>query len=166
MATVNVQLSVNPISFAIRYYSHTLYFHLKTQLLKMMMEEIILLLAILLLLAVVIGGTAVMIWARRSRPTAAISDLENRLKSYLESSELDTLEFSEYLEKMIGTMETAARYRMNPPKIVISDAATDLDQQKEQSDDSTQFDYVTAQAGPQIIEVKPLPDVTIQIERD
>ena len=132
----------------------------------MIMEEIILLLAILLLLAVVIGGTAVMIWARRSRPTAAISDLENRLKSYLESSVLDNLEFSEYLEKMIGTMETAARYRMSTPTIVVRDAATDLDQQKEQCDVSTQFDYVTAQAGPQIIEVKPLPDVTIQIERD
>ena len=107
-----------------------------------------------------------MIWTWKSRPTSAIMDLESRLKSYIESSALDSFEFTEYLEKTIESMESAARYRMNPPRVVICDAATDIDQQKEQSDISTQFDCVTAQAGPQIIEVKPLTDVTIQMERD
>ena len=130
----------------------------------MILEEAILLVAIMLLASVIVAGAIGIIWARRKQPFPAIEDLENRVQSYLESSELDHFEFSDYLERKIRDMETAADLRRNPPKIVIADVGTKLNFRMETTDVSTQSDMNVAHKSPQIIQVKPLNDVVIQVE--
>ena len=130
----------------------------------MILEEAILLVAIMLLASVIVAGAIGIIWARRKQPFSAIEDLENRVQSYLESSELDHLEFSDYLERKIRDMETAADLRRNPPKIVIADVGTKLNFRMETTDVSTQSDMNVSHKSPQIILVKPLSDVVIELE--
>ena len=123
-----------------------------------------LLVAIVLLASVIVAGTIGMFWARKGQPFPAIEDLENRVESFQESSELDHLEFSDYLERKIRDMEMAADLRRSPPKVVIADVGTDLDLRNETTDVSTQSDFTVAHKSPQIIQVKPLNDVVIQVE--
>ena len=73
------------------------------------------------------------------------------------------LDFTDYLEKTIGEVERAALVKMNPLRIVIADAATELDC-NEQENAGTQTDLASTQSLPQIIRVKPLTDAVIQME--
>ena len=93
----------------------------------MIFEEIILLVTVVLLFAVVFIGAAVIFWTRKGQNYSMIEDMEKRVQNYLESSEYVSLDFTDYLEKKIGEVERAALVKMNLPRIVIADAATELD---------------------------------------
>jgi hypothetical protein len=132
----------------------------------MILEEAILLVAIILLTSVIIAGAIGMFLARKGQPFAAIEDLENRVQGYLESSELDHTEFSDYLDMKIRSLERAADVRRNPPRIVIFDAATEFDHLEcTHADASTQSDSTAARiVTTQVIQVEPLSNVVIQVE--
>ena len=129
----------------------------------MILEEVILLVTVVLLFVVVVIGTAVIFWTRKGQNYTMIEDLEKKVQSYLESSEYVSLDFTDYLEKKIGEVERAALVKMNPRRIVIADAATELDC-NEQENAGTQTDLASTQSLPQIIRVKPLTDAVIQME--
>ena len=129
----------------------------------MIFEEIILLVTVVLLFAVVFIGAAVIFWTRKGQNYSMIEDMEKRVQNYLESSEYVSLDFTDYLEKKIGEVERAALVKMNPPRIVIADAATELDC-NEQADAGTQTELASTQSLPKIIQVKPLTDTVIEME--
>ena len=79
----------------------------------------------------------------------------------MEACELIGLEFTEYLEGKIRSMEVAASVRMNPPRVLIADVSTELTPDLTHSDASTQSESISAGVVklPQIIKVKSLTEV-------
>ncbi|KAL5256197.1 hypothetical protein ACHWQZ_G011427 [Mnemiopsis leidyi] len=122
--------------------------------------------SVILLVSVIAIGTfgLYLVRNRCGKPYSAITkDLESRLQTYLDSTELINYEFKEYLHGKIVSVEQAARYHLTPPRIVIANTYTATDNLKEMSnliDASIQADTSTVPKLPNIIEVKSMSEVS------
>ena len=125
-------------------------------------EEILFLASLVFLVLVIFAGVIAMCLAKAKRMSdAAIEDIERRMASYEETSELVHGEFTEYLETAIHDMQQQA-IRMMPRRILTADAATDTSIPKTTMDGTSQTDTTTpAPVGAVVLQVRPVPAAEI-----
>lgn len=137
----------------------------------MILEEAILLAAVILLVSVIAAGTfgLYLVRNRSGKPySAIIEDLESRLQTYLDSTELINFEFTEYLEGKIADAERAAKYHLNPPRKTIADTHTAINKKElsNLTDASIQADISTVSELANIIQVKSISEASVASTSD
>ena len=107
--------------------------------------EAVALASLILIVTVLVTGVLGLWLTRRGEGTvseSSLQDLENRVKTYAESVELNTAELDMYLQEKVHSLERAAQLRMNYPRVLVADVKCGPDPAPEMKNIGTQADLI------------------------